>query len=143
MGKTKKLIESECERESGREDFFLLLAFLIKKWRVNEIEREKEKGGLFGLGILWIIKIIHSFIQKGFQFHCFSFLFSFERESGKRKGKGESKKGEEGEMGERKEKKKRERKREERRDERISFERERNLNHQNKTKRKKVVIWLI
>merc|ERR1711988_1171503 len=58
--------------------------------------REKEKGGLFGLGILWIIKIIHS-SKRDFQFHCFCFLFSFERESGKRKEKGESKKGEEGE----------------------------------------------
>merc|ERR1711988_1610713 len=35
---------NECERESGREDFFfLLLAFLIKEWRVNEIERKRER----------------------------------------------------------------------------------------------------
>merc|ERR1712072_432943 len=121
-------------RERGREDFFLLLAFLIKEWRVSEIERKRERRAFWAWHSLdhQNHSSIHS-SKRYFSFivFLFCFLFSFERESGKRKGKGESKKGEEGEMGERKEKKKRERKREERREERISFERERNLNHQN------------
>merc|ERR1711988_1716582 len=75
--KKPKNCDCECERESGREDFFLLLAFLIKEWRVNEIEREKEKGGLFGLGILWIIKIIQSSNHpKGISVSLFLFFVS-------------------------------------------------------------------
>merc|ERR1711988_359348 len=107
-------------------DFFLLLAFLIKEWRVNEIERKRERRAFWAWHSLDHQN--HSFIQKGFQFHCFLFFVSFERESGKRKGKGKSKKGEEGEMGERKEKKKGERERERREGKKgFLFEREREI----------------
>merc|ERR1711988_2008593 len=79
-----------------------------------------------------------SFIHpKGISVSLFFFFVSCfhlrERESGKRKGKGESKKGEEGEMGERKKRKKeRERKREERREERIFYLREREKSQSSK-----------
>merc|ERR1711988_719754 len=98
------------ERESGREDFFLLLAFLIKEWRMNEIERKRERRAFWAWHSLDHQN--HS-SKRDFRFIVFLFCFRLrERESGKRKGKGESKKGEEGEMGERKEKKRGEREKE-------------------------------
>merc|ERR1711988_1571825 len=101
---------------------FLLFAFLIKEWRVNEIEREKEKGGLFGLGILWIIKIIH---PKGISvslFFFFVFCFRLRERAGRGKERGKAKREKKERWGkERKRKKERERKREERREERIVF----------------------
>merc|ERR1711988_478977 len=116
---------------SGREDFFLLLAFLIKEWRVNEIEREKGKGGLFGLGILWIIKIIHP-SKRDFRFIVFVFCFHLREREREEERKGGKQKGRRRRDGGKKKKKERERERREGK-KGFMFERERNLNHQNKT----------
>merc|ERR1711988_1267562 len=122
---TKKLIVSECVRESGREDFFLLLAFLIKEWRVNEIERKRERRAFWAWHSLDHQN--HS-SKRDFSFivFLFCFLFSLERErAGRGKERGKAKREKKERWGKEKERKReRERKREERREERIVFERE-------------------
>merc|ERR1711981_662712 len=84
--KTKKLIVSV--RESGREDFFLLLAFLIKEWRVNEIERKRERRAFWAWHSLdhQNHSSIHSKGISGSLFFFFVFIF-LERGGGKKKKK--------------------------------------------------------
>ena len=123
--KTKRLIVSVRERESGREDFFLLLAFLIKEWRVKEIERKRERRAFWA----W-----HSLdhqnhpSKRDFRFIVFVFCFHLrererEREEERKGGKQKGRRRRDG--GKKRKEKRRERKREERREERIFCLRER------------------
>merc|ERR1711981_1013795 len=118
MAKNQKT-DCECKRESGREDFFLLLAFLIKEWRVNEIERKRERRAFWAWHSLdhQNHSIIHS-SKRDFRFIVFLFVFCFhlrerEREEERKGGK---QKGRRRRDGGKVRKEKRERKREERRE---------------------------
>merc|ERR1712072_560157 len=113
---------------SGREDFFLLLDFLIKEWRVNEIDRKRERRAFWAWHSLDHQN--HS-SKRDFSFivFLFCFLFSFERErAGRGKERGKAKREKKERWGkEKKKKKERERKREEREGKKGFLEREREI----------------